>query len=371
MFRKKLQTIHLWTGIVLCLPFILIGLSGSALLLQREILVRSVPSATANGDPQPLASVLAAAQAAAPENMTARLIELPQWNRAPVTVQARSSDPEQRDVKIYVDPVSLEILGQSEVVGRGPILAFLIGVHAFLMLPANIGLPVVGTMGIAMSFMGLSGLILWWPRKKKWRTAFGVSRKTRGERLYRELHRVVGIWSLAVFLTLSVSGIYLAFPQSFRAVVAMALPVGTHVGQPVAQYSSAAGPIDPDQAIASAHAAVPDARARMVQVPGRPTDTFVVEMESRGFRPGEPPILVMVDSETAQTVYIDDPRLYALGDKFLNLQHAVHFAIGLGWFWKVLVLLSGLLPLGFAITGIASWWIIRRKTVKKSSQNHP
>jgi uncharacterized iron-regulated membrane protein len=83
-------------------------------------------------------------------------------------------------IDIYVDPVSLKILGSSEVVERGPVLAFLIGIHAFLAMPPPIGLPFVGWMGVVMTLMGLSGLVLWWPSKGQWRRSFLVRRGARG-----------------------------------------------------------------------------------------------------------------------------------------------------------------------------------------------
>ena len=63
-FKRILQTVHLWMGLILAVPIILIGVSGSALLLQREILAYNVPAATADGERAPLADIIAAAQKA-------------------------------------------------------------------------------------------------------------------------------------------------------------------------------------------------------------------------------------------------------------------------------------------------------------------
>ena len=55
-----------------------------------------------------------------------------------------------------------------------------------------------------------------------------------------------------------------------------------------------------------------------------------------------------------------DPRQFSLGERILAWQHAVHAGQALGWVWKVLVFLSGLLPLLFALTGATIWWLKRR-----------
>src|SRR5437016_6337163 len=68
--RRVLFQIHLWLGLIAGIFFILVGLSGSALvypsLLQSS---SSVPKATSPGAPLPLEQVVAAARGTAPENL--------------------------------------------------------------------------------------------------------------------------------------------------------------------------------------------------------------------------------------------------------------------------------------------------------------
>ena len=71
-FRYGLQQVHLWLALILCLPMVVIGISGSALLLQREILARSIPAATATGERKPIPDVIAAARKSAPAGKIGR-----------------------------------------------------------------------------------------------------------------------------------------------------------------------------------------------------------------------------------------------------------------------------------------------------------
>jgi uncharacterized iron-regulated membrane protein len=57
-----------------------------------------------------------------------------------------------------------------------------------------------------------------------------------------------------------------------------------------------------------------------------------------------------------------DPRQFSLGERVLAWQHAVHAGQALGWVWKVLVFLSGFLPLLFALTGATMWWLKRPRS---------
>jgi uncharacterized iron-regulated membrane protein len=105
-------------AIALCIPITLIGISGSALLLQREILAASVPRAAATGEKQTIARIVAAAQAHAPPGMITDHVDLPTAEGASAVVQVGKPGQEQGKVAIYVDPVSLKILGSTSVVAR-------------------------------------------------------------------------------------------------------------------------------------------------------------------------------------------------------------------------------------------------------------
>ena len=358
--RSVLQTVHLWLGLALGLPLIVIGLSGSALLLQREIVSRSLPAANAVGENASLARVVEAARALADREVATIRVQLLIRDGAPTIVQLAAPGRGNRALAVYVDPVSAEVLGSEEVGGRGPVLRFLVNLHAFLMLSPPIGLPVVGWMGVVTLFMSVSGLILWWPRAGAWRRALWVSRGARGLRLHLDLHHAVGFWGFLVLLIISFSGIYLCFPQTVSSGVRYFLPAEQPQFAVPAGFVAPAPPLDADKVVAAAMTAVEDARVVSISLPGTNTVPYVVEMEPGGLVPAAPPIFVMFEPESGALSFIDDPRGYNVGSKFLNWQHALHFAVGFGWPWKILVFLSGLLPLLLAVTGTAIWWKKRR-----------
>jgi len=361
-FKRALQTVHLWLGLLLAIPIIMIGLSGSALLLQREILAYSVPAPTAQGQQAKLEDLVASAQKAAPENATVRSIVPPAYAGAPTTINFDMSGRQPR-TRVHVDPVSGEVLGTEPVTNRGPILDFLIRAHAFLLLPAPIGFPMVGWMAGVMTFMAVSGLVLWWPRQGMWRQAFWMRKGARGLRFHVEFHHVVGFWGSVILLVMGVSGLYLVYPDTFRKTTELVLPTDRTPRQQDAQYAPGPSPLHADGAIAAALAAVPNTRAVNVQLPPTPDLPFVVHLETTEFRPKLPPILVTLNARTGEINFIDDPRRYPISDKFLNLQHTLHFGIGLGWLWKVLVFVSGILPLALGITGLMIY--VKRRAAKR------
>jgi uncharacterized iron-regulated membrane protein len=361
-FKRVLQTIHLWMGLITAIPIIVIGLSGSALLLQREILAYSVPGASADGDHASFVQMIAAASKAAPENTTARSIVPSLYEGRPTTINF-DTDGQAPRMRVHVDPVSLEVLGTEPVTNRGPILSFLIRAHAFLMLPAPIGFPLVGWSAAVLTFMALSGIVLWWPRKGLWRHAFWVRKGARGLRFHVEFHHAVGFWGSVILLIMGVSGLYLVFPETFRESVEVVLPSDGNSTSGETQYAPGPAPLHADGAVAAALAAMPGTRAVNIQLPPSDDLPFVVHLETLEFRPKLPPILVALNARTGEINFIDDPRTYSIGDKFVNLQHTLHFGIGLGWLWKVLVFISGILPLALAITGLVIY--LKRRATKR------
>jgi uncharacterized iron-regulated membrane protein len=175
------------------------------------------------------------------------------------------------------------------------------------------------------------------------------------------LHHAAGIWGFLVFLVLSVSGIYLAFPQTVSGAVQAAFRAHDRAAMPIPPGFPKTWPIGPEEAIAIATQAVPNTRAVGVLLSRAPDAPMMVQLETRGFAPSIPPITVAFDPSHAGTVVIDDPRNYPLPDRILNVAYALHFSTGVGWLWTFLVFLAGLLPLFLAVTGLTIWWTKRSR----------
>lgn len=367
-FRSVLMTVHLWAGLILAIPFVLLGISGSILVLQPEAPRWSIPSATATGEIKSAEAILAAAATAVPPGMRADRVLMPQRSREPASIRFQPIERRQRGAGItgpntvYVDPVSLEVLGTG-VQGRPPaIFGIMRTLHATLYVRTISDRAFVGWLGIAMTLLSLSGLVLWWPRKGQWKRAFLIKRGARGFRLNHDLHAAFGIWTLILFLVISISGVYLAFPRTFRAAVGLVLPIGYNFEDPSAAAANQpplAQPLSLDQAIATAQAAVPGIIPLNFQLPNRPESPFVLNFRPKALGQGAPPILVSVDRINGQIVYVDDFRTYNAGEQVVVWQRLLHSGLGLGIAYKILVFLSGFLPLLFGITGLRMWWLKR------------
>jgi uncharacterized iron-regulated membrane protein len=124
-----------------------------------------------------------------------------------------------------------------------------------------------------------------------------------------------------------------------------------------------------DEAVALIKTRLPNANPLSVQPPLRAGDLMVLTFAPSEYGVGAPTILVTVDSGARRINYIDDPRTYAAGERFVLWQRQIHSGLGFGFLYKVLVFVSGFLPLLFTITGIRMWWL--KRTRREAAEPDP
>jgi uncharacterized iron-regulated membrane protein len=235
--------------------------------------------------------------------------------------------------------------------------------HGHLFITGGLGRELVGWLGVAMLVLGCSGLYLWWPKPGQWRAAFTVRRKAHGLRLNRELHGAVGIWSLAIFMVVNFTGVYLAFPQQVSAAVNVLSPsrdMRAAMFQARIEPLRGATAMTVDEAVDLARGRVPDARFLNAFLSTRPDQPMRVGLVRGRYEDGAPVITVLVDPYRRAVVEVFDPQAMSTGEAFLAWQRALHCGAGLGATWRLLVFLSGVIIPVFAVTGFLMWWIKRR-----------
>jgi uncharacterized iron-regulated membrane protein len=378
MMRRAVAQLHLWIGLVLYLPLVMLGLTGSILVFEHELEAVFAPQRppVADGEPRTIDEILAAAQQAAPPGFRPQSYVAPAEPvglaavRLTPSGRAGAAGPSNERVRIDVDPVLLQAYPNPET----SFLRQVFFLHSTLLLRNREGRQLIGWFGVAMLVMAISGLVNWWPRRGSWRAGFTVARGARGYRLYRDLHGAVGIWGLAVLVAVSFAGVYLSFPESVRSVVDLVLPARDLRGVASAMRVEPVQGSDPlgiDAAVALARERMPDTAVQLVFLPARPDQPIRVVLRRAGEDRHGPPVTVLVDPWARRVVEVFDPRGFSPGETILAWQHALHAGEGFGPIWKMLVFLSGLLPLLFTVTGVLMWQLRRRRrqTVPAAGSN--
>lgn len=392
-FRYWLGQIHLWIGLILLLPLVLMGVTGAVLVYAHDIehlLGAGEPLATAAGEWRSPGALIEAALATNTEpgrvpiavrwpvergepaavrlSRPGLASERPQFRGGP---QGQGPQPGQGRVpvqspfagslQVLIDPVSLQVLETQQAMTGW--VRFFHDLHGHLFITGGLGRELVGWLGVALLVLGCSGLYLWWPKPGQWKAAFFVRRKAKGLLLHRELHGAAGIWSLAIFLLVNFTGVYLAFPQQISAAVNAVWPgrdMRAAMFQARIEPMRGASAMTVDEAVDLARSRVPDGRFLNAFLSTRPDQAMRIGLVRDGHREGAPVVTVLVDPYRRAVVDVFDPRSMSFGEKIIAWQRALHYGTGLGGGYKALVFLSGLVIPLFAVTGFFMWWIKRR-----------
>lgn len=293
--RETLLRIHLWVAVVLCVPLVLLGLSGSALVFDDRLdaLLAPLPAATGAGPERDLDAIVRAAGAALPKGLRARTY----LDRGDGIALVRFSGAGARvpQTEVAVDMRSLAVL-RVRSAASGP-LRFIHRLHGDMLLGAP-GRKVVGGLGIAMLVLGVTGVAMWFRLR-----VFRVRPGARGFALFRDIHAMLGIWTLLAFVVVSATGVALAFP--------------THVGERGGGRAGARGMAS--GAASSAERPPVGRLAPLLSDPDGHVRALVVPLRGT--------------SELVRAVHDGD----------------------LGFAWKIVVFLVGLSPAAFTVSGLLVW----------------
>jgi uncharacterized iron-regulated membrane protein len=85
-------------------------------------------------------------------------------------------------------------------------------IHLYLLLPPAIGHWIVGVSVIIFMVIMITGLILWWPKRKTDRKrSFTIKWGGRWRRVNYDLHNVLGFYATSIAIILSITGLAIAF----------------------------------------------------------------------------------------------------------------------------------------------------------------
>jgi uncharacterized iron-regulated membrane protein len=122
----------------------------------------------------------------------------------------RGNQPKQR----RFDPRSGADLGDSVPLGIW-LISRTIDLHDNLLAGAT-GRKVNAVGALALLLMAMTGLAIWWPGIRAWRSSLTLHRGVGWKRRIWHLHGMIGFWSLGFLLMFGVSGAYLGDPQPFQ-----------------------------------------------------------------------------------------------------------------------------------------------------------
>jgi uncharacterized iron-regulated membrane protein len=352
-------TVHKWLGLGLLVIMAAFGATGAALVwpTASDALVHPARyPATEAAAFRPSAQWLqsAATELGADDRISG--IRWPDGGHGAIMVAGQTSGPPPLGLgpptrtRIWIDPQTGATLDRST--SNAEFLWAMHAIHGHLLLKGW-GREAVALTGLFLLVSSVSGIVLWWPgwsraaRALKWQRSYSAS---------MNIHRQSGIIVALIIVVEAATGIYVALPGVFAAIVepgavtARAQMEGPPPSPPVAQPN-----VDVAVVVAAAEAAVPNqSRLQSVFLPLENRSAWTINFHT----PAGPATVHVSDLDGATEI---EPTLsLSRADEVEQVMIDVHFG-RLGTVWQIIVFLSGIALVVLPITGLLIWLRRRRK----------
>lgn len=372
--RARWLWLHRWLGLVLGVWFVLLGLTGSALVFYPDLDplfdARIAPRAAAG--PVSIEAVAHALSQAHPQRTAGWRIELPAPGQALVT--ARYLKPAETAGQHFAPLLATVDTRTGQVVANRfwgqTVTTWLYDLHYTLLL-GEWGHKAVAVVGLLLMASTVSGLWLWWPRPGHWRTALHFKRCASTPRRTYDLHKWSGLIGAPFLLVLGLSGAVLGWPAVADPVIAL-FSAPTVPPAPLSTRGSAGPRLNADAVLQQLHLQWPQADVRWIDVPGTaPTAAYRIRLRLPG-DPGDrfPSSIVWLDARTADVLAVRTPDQFTGGDVFKQWMHPLHSGEAFGRWGRGVICASGLAPLLLGVTGWLRWRQKRRARVLLTCREH-
>lgn len=378
--RKLWFNIHLYTSLVLGAVIVLIGLTGSIITFDKEIdrlLNPELLTVQPQGQQQPLTEIVAAAKALHPDKiaggvnppLTEDEVAMV-WFRVPEPVVPGMEEDKHACCKgvwhqVMVNPYTAQVLGSRDTskygLNREYFVKTMHHLHSRILL-GEWGKNFIGIVGILWLIMSFTGIYLWWPKLAKLKLALSIKRGAGNARFIFDLHRTTGIYSVIVLIIVTFSGVYFIFPTYVRPMVG----VFSLTPEPLTKVESSIQPgvkaISVEAAAAIGSRVFPDAGLRRVGLPADQAGSYRISLRHEGEVGSAAKALtsVWIDQYSGKVLEVRDSRQMTAGEVFLAWQMPLHNGTAFGLTGRIIILVSGIVPLVMAITGALMWLRKRR-----------
>ena len=364
--RRLWLDVHLWIGAGLLVALMPLAVTGSILVWHDQIDHALYASRYATSGPTaslPAAAYAEAAQAAFGDRATLTQVRLPQKAGDPVVAVGRLKGPtgaggRPRTLNAWIDPPTGKVLGTGEIAKQATQVMH--RVHGSLLIP-NIGRKVVGWLGWAMLVSSATGLWLWWPRHGGFLKGL---RWHRGASTLFNLHHIIGFWVCLPLAVLSLTGVYISFPQTSHAL--FGAPPPPQRGGPGRFAPPIQARLSLAEAVGIAQAEMPGAAVADINVPAKSNEpVWRIGLKAPG---AERPKTVQVVDATGAV----KPARRGEGeggggggpDPTSRLMRQVHDGHDMGIVWQLVITLAGAAPAVLGVTGVVMW--LRRRARKRA-----
>jgi len=362
--KKKILFVHRWLGFITGLVVFIVSITGCLFCFQDDIQdalysYRKVQTHSSSYlQPSDLKAVVLQKHPKAIVNYTYYY-----GKDRPAVVMANLG--KQGFLYEYINPYSGKLLHEENPQHNFFIIVKFI--HLYLLLPPNIGTPVVGISVIVFVVMMITGIVLWWPKRKTDRKrSFTIKWNGRWRRVNYDLHNVLGFYTTTVTLILAITGLSIAFDWVRDGIYTAANLGSKHPAEKAVFKSDTLfqgklnAPVA-DQAFSYVQKHSPDAQMFLVYDPTEDAGTVGITAYHRSLRFYHSDGYVF-DKHSGKLLQYLSHAQKSTGMKMNDMNYDIHVGQILGFTGKMIAFLASLICASLPVTGFIIWWGKRKKS---------
>jgi uncharacterized iron-regulated membrane protein len=248
-------------------------------------------------------------------------------------------------------------------------------IHLYLLLPPKIGGMVVGVSVIIFVAIMITGIILWWPKRKLDRKrSFTIKWGAKWRRVNYDLHNVLGFYATAIAIILAITGVSIAFDWVREGIYKTGNLGKTYTAEKAAfksdslQKNKAVNYAVTDRALIYAQKHSTRAEMFLVNADASASGTVGVTAYGKTLHFANSDEYIF-DKYTGKLLRALPNAKKSLGLKLNDMNYDIHVGQILGLTGKIIAFLASLICASLPITGFVIW-LGKRKKPKTKKVRH-
>ena len=369
-FRKLINDIHLWLGIISGMVLFVVCLTGTILAFDTELVLlidKQDHFSEKTNKKLPYQEIITSLEAN--NHVVKDFIFFKEDTQnlqfTLLTKKEANSGKPARGKSVQINPFT----GQ-EIKATGKTKAFLHKVeevHRFILLDTTIGRPIVGVCTIIFIILCLSGLILWMPRKikqfkkwKSWKQGFTLKTKANWKRINYDIHNTFGFYALFPMLLMGLTGLLWSFQWYYDGLETVlgdkigksrfdtTIPIDTvHNDKPTINYMAL---------LKNTDSILPYQNAvTRVTLPLKNNQSIMIRKKSNLFLAYDAADKLQFNPYTNELVSKSLFKDESFGSKIASIIRGIHVGSFLGFTSKLIYFICCLIATSLPITGTIIW----------------
>lgn len=370
-FRKLMNDLHLWLGLGSGLILFVVCLTGTIYTFRTEVdeffnkekYFFEVPAGAALMNVDSLAAKVSAAQQGIVTGISIPTDKNRVWSFTVKPEKKNSKGANERGRQVLVNPYNGSIDSNTET-GSSKFFVTMMKLHRWLLMEQKTGRIIVGIATIIFTFLLLSGIILWLPKRwRYWKQGFFILFSGKWKRINYDLHNVLGFYSFLLMLVMALTGLCWSFDWYKKG---MSKILGAPVlqrggGKPVTSTVSSGNTIALSAVISTGNTALPQKGTARISLPEDSTGVFSFSKNNEDAFNVTASDRASIDRYTGNIVKLEKFADKSFGEKIAASIKPLHTGEIFGLFSKIIYFICCLIATSLPITGTLVWWNKRKR----------